>query len=313
MRIDNVLVPVDFSPPSNLAIDHGVALARRFRARLTILHVVESSKALTYTFPAVAEKVEGERFETAEKMLPHLVNPEDREDLDLRIVVKSGDAKNEILAAAELEHADIIVMGTHGRSVFGRAIIGSVAQGILRQASVPIVTVSHASRPAFNRILFATDLSNSSDDAFRFVLDLAGALGATLAITHVVDKRPAVSHELPEVTALFDEERRMAVTKAHSAFHAFEAKGAGANVTVVTVLAQGDAGDAILRVADENAVDFIVIGVRDKGRFERALMGATAERLIREAHVPVLSFPLCKHVKQIETVDEECFVTRYAE
>jgi nucleotide-binding universal stress UspA family protein len=57
------------------------------------------------------------------------------------------------------------------------------------------------------------------------------------------------------------------------------------------VLAEGIPAAAILRIADEHEVDFIVVAIRKKGRLERALLGTTAERLVRDAHVPVLSVP----------------------
>ena len=58
MHITKVLVPVDFSPPSTVALNHAVLLARRFRASLSLLHVIEPSTALMYTFPTESEAAE---------------------------------------------------------------------------------------------------------------------------------------------------------------------------------------------------------------------------------------------------------------
>src|SRR5215467_13148582 len=125
MRINRILVPVDFSPPSTLAVNHGIALARKFRSKLSLLHVVESPTALTYTFPTEAEKVERQRREQAEKMLPVLVSPEDQDDLDVRFLVRTGPIEEMIESAVHEENADAVVMGTHGRTLFGRLLIGS--------------------------------------------------------------------------------------------------------------------------------------------------------------------------------------------
>src|SRR5438094_5200663 len=67
MDIDRVLVPVDFSPPSTLAVNHGVALARKLKAQLSLVHVVESGSALVYTFPSEADRVVTQRKEQAGK------------------------------------------------------------------------------------------------------------------------------------------------------------------------------------------------------------------------------------------------------
>ena len=139
MDIKNVLVPVDFSPPSRLAVNYGVSLARKFRAKLTLMHVVESLSAVAHP--------ESEPREQAMRMLSALLAPEDQDDLDLRIVIKSGNIKDEITSTIAEQHADIAVMGTHGRGLLGRWLIGSVTQGILRKMPIPILTVCCATRP----------------------------------------------------------------------------------------------------------------------------------------------------------------------
>ena len=126
MPITRVLVPVDFSPPSSVAVNHAVLLARRFRAKLTLLHVLEPGPALMYAFPTESEIAERQRFEQAERMLAAILSPEDQDDLDLETAVVIGDIGSEIASAVRQRHADVVVMGTHGRGVVGRWLIGSV-------------------------------------------------------------------------------------------------------------------------------------------------------------------------------------------
>src|SRR4051812_12453178 len=126
MQFNNVLVPVDFSPASTLAVNYGIAFARKLRAKLSLLHVVESRTALFYTFPREAERVAQQRIEQAEKMLPALVCPEDQDDLDVRFFVKAGQIDSTIEAVTHDEQVDAIVMGAHGRTLFARLLIGSV-------------------------------------------------------------------------------------------------------------------------------------------------------------------------------------------
>src|SRR5215471_1186424 len=136
MQIKKVLVPVDFSPQSTLAVNNGVSLARKFGAKLTLLHVVESPSAFLYTLhlytaPTQADRAETERMEQAEKKLPLLVSPEDQDDLNVSFIVRYGQAEHEIKAVAAEEDADVVVMGTQGRSLLGRLFIGSVALALL--------------------------------------------------------------------------------------------------------------------------------------------------------------------------------------
>jgi len=293
MQIRKVLVPVDFSPPSTLAVNHGIALARKFRAKLMLLHVVESPSAL-YALPGEAEKHQAQRKEQAEKMLPALVSPEDQDDLDAEFFVRSGDIADVIEAVVYQERADVVVMGAHGRGLFGRLFIGSIAQGLLRELGVPILTVCHVSRPfEFKRILFATDFGPDSDRAFEFALDMAAKAGSDLVVAHTIDKRPEVTYETPEVHQLFDEERAQALKQTHEKFAEFEHQATRRGVAAACVLAEGDAAHSIVRIADENEADFIILGMRKMGAMARALLGVTAEPVIRNAHVPVLSVPIC--------------------
>jgi nucleotide-binding universal stress UspA family protein len=293
MHIHRILVPVDFSPPSTLAVNHGIALARKLRAKLSLLHVVESPSALLYTFPTEAEKVERQRREQAEKMLPVLVSPEDRKDLDVRFLVKTGNVEEIIEDTVHENEADAVVMGTHGRTLFGRLLIGSVAQALLRKLGVPVLTVCRVSRPLeFKRILFGTDLGPGSDKAFQFALDLARAAGSMLVVAHSIDKRPVVSYETPDVKAVFDEEHRQALKQTNERFAEFEAEGKRQKLDVECILAEGDPAEALVRIADETVADLMILGLRKKGAVTRTLLGSTAEPVIRTAHVPVLSVPV---------------------
>jgi nucleotide-binding universal stress UspA family protein len=298
MQIKTVLVPVDFSPQSTLAVNNGVALARKFRAKLTLLHVVEPPGAILYTLhlytaPAQADQAELERMAQAEKKLPQLVSPEDQDDLDVSFIVRFGEAEHEIKNVASEEHADIVVMGTQGRGLLGQLFIGSVALGLLRTLHIPVFTVCHVSRPLdFKRILFATDFGPNSDKSLQIAFDMAAQTGATLIVAHTMDKRPSMTYETPEVHELFDEQRTEDLTHTHKMFDEFKAEATRRGMNLECILAEGDAPQTLVRIADETEADFIVLGLRKQGAVARALVGSVAEPVIRAAHVPVFSIPI---------------------
>ena len=136
-RVIRVIVhPTDFSESSRPAWEAACALARDYRARLFAVHVEPPG-------PVFAEL----------GAIPPV--PVDRDALERRLsevcpatkglnvvhVLVDGEEATEILAFAEKAHADLIVMGTHGRSGFGRLIVGSVAEEVLRRAPCPVMTV----------------------------------------------------------------------------------------------------------------------------------------------------------------------------
>ncbi len=303
MHIEHVLAAVDFSPPSTLAVNHALELARKFKAQLTLLHAVDAGNALLRTFPAEAKRVQEQRRERAEKMLLATMSTQDQRDLNIQCFVRIGDVEQVVEDVVCEEQADLVVIGTHGRTLLGRLLIGSVAEGLLRKLGVPILTVCRVWRPfEFKRILFATDLAPGSNKAFRLSLEIARTTGAALVVAHTIEKRPIVSSETPEVKQVFDDERRRALEHAHEKFAEFETEGKRGNVNVWCVLSEGDASDALVRIADENVVDFIVLAIRKKRFIARAFLGSTAEPVIRNAHVPVLSVPVDADV----SVGEDC-------
>jgi nucleotide-binding universal stress UspA family protein len=293
------LVPVDFSPPSRLAVNHGVALARKFHARLTLLNVVETATAVMYAFPTEIEEVERIQREQAWRMLPTLVGPEDQDDLDLHLLVRAGNIEEEISAAIREQKADIVVMGTHGRGLLGRAFIGSVTQHMLRRLPVPVLTVCRVWRPlTFDRILFATDLSEPSMEGYRALLELARATHSSISILYSVDL-PALTYAAAGLTAV---DTQQVLNEARTQLDQLSSEAARLKVKVDTVLVESHPAEAILKAAEETCADLIVLTTGRKGLLERALLGSTAERVIRESHLPVLSIPASASAKLAEAV-----------
>jgi nucleotide-binding universal stress UspA family protein len=269
-------------------VNYGVSLARKFGARLTLLHVVESPGTLITGFPPVNPKVEKEQSERAARMLSALVSSEDQDDLDLGIVVKSGDVEDGIYSAIQELGADIVVMGTHGRGLFGRWLIGSVTQHVLRKISIPILTVCSVVRPmAFNRMLFATDLSEASKRSFGYALDLARMVGLEILVLHAVEP-VSLSYGGGELVSYVSESN---IQEVRTQLAEFVERGVRNEIKVQTEVVEGAAAKSILQAVEENDIDLIFLGIQSKGLLERAFLGATAEQVIREAHVPVMSVP----------------------
>jgi nucleotide-binding universal stress UspA family protein len=288
MNINNVMVPTDFSEPSNMALNYGVALARAFRAQLTLVHILEPAPPLEITTAAGMEAFEEQRREEASQRLGTMLSPEDEDDLNVQIVLKSGNARETIAAAVREYGADIVVMGTHGRGRLGRFLLGSTTNALLRRLPVPVVTVCHATATrTMKRILFATDLSDASRIGFTFAADMAKTLGAELTAIHVLGELVSggelgIGLQTPE----------SAIEEAHRRLAEFVEEGARRGIKVGTTVARGHAATQIVKAAAEGEADLIVLAIERKGVIERVLLGTTAEQLIRETSTPVLSVPV---------------------
>ena len=142
-----ILVPTDFSEPSDAALDYARVLAQKFGASLHMLHVVEpfvigpmGSEALIADSPDIQAKV----YEDARIRLAHRVSPADRTRYAATKEIVSGSSARSIVQYATERGMDLIVMGTHGRSGMAHVLMDSVAETVVRCAPCPVMTVRHA-------------------------------------------------------------------------------------------------------------------------------------------------------------------------
>ncbi len=145
---ETILAPVDFSEHSELALEHAVGLAREVDADLQILHVVEEITYPDFYYPAPAT---GEQMATEirERVSERLQEALGRiEELGVRAgvhVVEDRPAPG-IADFAEESGADLVVVGTHGLTGVKRALLGSVAEGVIRRSVPPVLTVKTSGR-----------------------------------------------------------------------------------------------------------------------------------------------------------------------
>lgn len=284
IHLKKILVPVDFSDPAKKAVNYGLALCLEFKARLVLAHITSYDTA---------------SYDKAKIQLLGLIPAEYRDQIDFEIVVKAGDVREELLGIIQDGEIDLVVMGSRGRSYFERMLLGSVTERVLRKVHVPILTVSHLNPEKevhvpgpvpLRRIVYATDLMDGSEAGLAFSIRMAHELDAHLTVVHAVQALDVAMYGvetayLPDYSA----DARASATERLNRVVALVSDG---SVPITTVLADGVPYEAINRVAEETKADLIVINLQGKGRIERALLGTTAERVIRTANIPVLSLPL---------------------
>jgi nucleotide-binding universal stress UspA family protein len=142
VRIASILVPTDFSPDADAALEHAIDFAKMFGARIHLLHayyiVPQAAAPLGYSFPAgLIDDVR----QDAQRRIEAL-----REKVKARGIEASAEVTGEppslaIVAAAERPKADLIAMGTRGLSGIKHVLMGSVAERTLRHAPCPVLTV----------------------------------------------------------------------------------------------------------------------------------------------------------------------------
>jgi nucleotide-binding universal stress UspA family protein len=204
--------------------------------------------------------------------------------------VLQGHVVNTIVAEAERARTDVIVLGTHGRSGFERLMLGSVTERVLRKAPCPVLTVPPrapdvvaAGRAPFRHILCGTDYSPAAERAVACAVSLARTCGAHLTLLNVVEALSVYEPMVLETgMALIDDLRRDSATRLHGV------AAATGVPDVAEVVVTGNPSRQILRRAEEDQADLIVIGVHS-GLADRFHLGSVANHIVRAARCAVLS------------------------
>jgi nucleotide-binding universal stress UspA family protein len=291
IEMRQILYPTDFSEASARALENALVLAAWYQAPLTVLHVlptpVVAPTALPYLYGSAG--VDGSLRDAVEADLSSLVEPAKRAGLHAVAELRDGNPATETLSVAREIHADLIVMGTHGRTGFPRWVLGSVAETVLRRAPCPVLTVpprapDHPGSMFFKRILCASDFSPASEAAVRYAANLAAEADASLFLVHVVD-RPGLAPPEPHGNGHPPDFECAAGAQLRRAMPA-EARDW---CEVREIVARGKAAAEILRLAAEHEVGLIVMGVHGRSLLDLMAFGSVTHQVVREAACPVLT------------------------
>jgi len=138
-----ILFPTDFSVASDYALAYAVSVAKQFKAKLFILHVVDMSYDISgFYIPHIsAETLQQEMKDWAEKMLKKLTIRMPRSIKAYESAIKIGIPHKEIIKFAKDKDIDMIIMGTHGKTGVDHFFFGSTTERVLKQADCPVLTI----------------------------------------------------------------------------------------------------------------------------------------------------------------------------
>ena len=299
MEFKHILVATDLSDGSRLAEAHAAAFARGCGARLTLLHVTESVEGDYVPSAAVArhlrEAGDAEALKLAEAQLRMV-----ELGIDCQVAHRHGSPSREVLAWAEANGCDLIVLTRHGRRVTG-LFMGSTSRRVMRQAQVPVLVAHdpvsyqpHLPDGAahYDRITSSTDFSDDSETGVRLTAGLAKRLGAQLDVLHVWRDLSAAatwlpeSNNLPTADELFADQQRFYEEQLDAWLVAGRLHPDRA-----TAIAAESAPEGLVSGALAEHADLLVLPSHGKGAFESLVLGSTTEKVLRLSPLPVLVLP----------------------
>ncbi|MBE0617747.1 MAG: universal stress protein [Proteobacteria bacterium] len=280
----HVLCPVDWSDHAILALKYAAAGAREFGARLTVLHG-ETFELPRYFVRSEADRLAGElqraRAGAHAALADHVrqILGDVAESLAPQCRVVELHPVEAILTEIEREGVDLVVLGTRGLGGLQRLLLGSVAENVLRHASVPVFTVRQREHdfidvsasgplPEIDRILCPVNGSPVSGGALRAAASVAERFGAALQVLRVREDGEGDFDVGAWVRAQLGSARPAELTAR-----------------------EGDPAEEILAEARLRRADLLVVGGARRPALQAAFFGSTTEALVRHAPAPVLVVP----------------------
>ena len=300
VNIARILCPVDFSPCSRRALDYAVGMGRWYGASVTAVHVfvdlpVIDAVPLYRGQPLVLKDQDSATLRAQLEAFARAVAPTWPVDTD---VLEARDIQHAIVTHAGTIGADLIVIGTHGRSGVKQALLGSVAEKVVRHAGCPVMLVpsgvtAHGEqlRVPFSRIVCAVDFASTSRPAFDLALALAEEADAHLTLLHAIEVPPEL--QVPMTIHEVDVAAARAAAEAEALQHLRELLPDDARTycSVHTDVREGRVDRAIVDAAAERHADLIVMGIRPHNALDRLIFGANTHTVLRNAPCPVLAVP----------------------
>jgi nucleotide-binding universal stress UspA family protein len=288
--LGEILLPTDFSPRSADVARYAAAVARHFKSKITLLHVLPPLD------PAWAAL--GGGGATVEEVLAHqkkqlcnslkLFLTEELRDLAVKRIVYEGDPAEVITAYCAAERVGLVMMPTRGWSAFRRFLLGSVTAKILHDVNCSVWTSAHVidGHPTVSVIpkviMCAIDLTPEGDLILQWAADLASELQARLIVAHAM---PSLQYQ-PEAYFLEAHMRRSLIGDAHAKILRVLQ---GSRMPGAEVRVEGGRVSTVVRsLAEDSRADLLIIG-RASNRGVRGRLRTHSYALIRESPCPVIS------------------------
>lgn len=296
VRCKKILTTTDFSKSSMEGVRYATSLADKLGASVALVHVVEPAPRFSGMDQVVLAQGEAEVAKQAERQLAGLAERQSKKGCVVRSFVRHGKSFHEIAALAGSREVDLIVIATRGHAGLKRILLGSTAERVVRHAPCPVLTVPSRSAdardseaPAFRlkRIVVPIDFSQTSAQALPYAAALAERFGAEIILLHVVAPVPLplpfyVRRRLQESAGSLAE---LAMDEPMSRLceEAFDKE-----MPSRTLVRTGVPSDEITKAARSLGADLIILTTHGYTGLKHALLGSTAERVVRNATCPVL-------------------------
>jgi nucleotide-binding universal stress UspA family protein len=271
-----VLIPVDFSDTSHLAIRHGAYIAQHTGAQLYLLHVVNAHYMSQNMFLPVVNLDQNQIEDKALEKLAQMSQGIGEEyKVHIQSIVRMGAPSSEVVKVAKELSASLIVMGTHGYSPIQEIMIGSVALKVITRSPAPTMVMRmDASHSGYKRIILPIDTTVNSRQKVNFSLQFAKKFGATVHAVALLTggedvDRPALELVLHQIHTL--------------------AKEAAVSCETEVLDKVKNRATATVEYTEKKQGDLVIIMTDQDAEISGFFLGPYSQQIIHKSKVPVIA------------------------
>ncbi|UTF52712.1 universal stress protein [Natronosalvus rutilus] len=283
---DFLLVPVDGSEASTVALEYALDIAADHDATVHLLYVADTNKpSLVQTQGAVVDVLE----ETGDDVVKDARERAEARGVSTVTDTIQGQPRTVITEVAAEDVVDLVVMGTSGERSLTEHVLGSVTEHVVNASDKPVLAVraaDDASHPyPYEDVLVPTDGSEHAERALELAGEIAREHGATLHVLSVLeDSLFAIGTDSSDETTSGPRDRAQ-----DALAETAETMRAGGVDEVTTAVESGSVPKAIRSYAVEHGIDLIAMGTHGRSGLDQRLLGSRTERVLRITPVPVLT------------------------
>jgi len=282
-----ILVPIDFSEQSLVALSHAEEIAKTLKGTLLLLHVHVEQGIITSFFSA--EEDDKVTQEIWSRMNALCDDVEKRSGIRTSPLVATGKVYEEIVRLAEITGATFIVMGTNGSETIKKRFIGSNALRVVKESRVPVISIKgKPEHVGFNTIILPLDLTKETREKVNKAIELSRNFNAEVKVVSIL-----MTDDEDVVTKL-----KLQMNQVHNFLERADVKFS--TEMIQAPVGRDNLGGEVLRYANENGGDLIMIMTQQETNFTELFIGSAAQEVINNAAIPVCS--IVPNVKKDTTV-----------
>ena len=287
-----ILVPIDFSEQSLIALGQSYNLAREYNAEILLLYVMEEGGLLNI---ATAKQVSDVKKGIQKKLDKLAEETQQKSGVHVDTMIAKGKAYEKIIEVADLTDALMIIMGCSSRKKLKKLFIGSNALRVVREAGCPVITIKgKAHREGCKNIVLPLDLTKETRDKVRQAIEVA-SLGTYKSAIRVVSVLQSSDEFIVNKLT-----RQLESVKNY-----IQKQGVECSAEIIKIAKGEDSlAQCIIDYAHKVDGDLLIIMTQQETNFTRMFIGSTAQEVVNNSDVPVMSIipQMRKYSKSVKSM-----------